>query len=57
MQTLQIVVSWIMAHQVLMAALAVAVLDFLFAIVPSLQSNGVLHAIYLFATKEKTPKV
>lgn len=48
-------VQWVVAHQGLVAGLGVAVLDLIFALVPSVQSNGILHWAYgmLMADKSK----
>lgn len=40
--------SWITAHSAVLSALAVAIIDFVFAVAPNLKSNGILHSIYLF---------
>ncbi len=43
------VVAWILAHSVLVSGAVVALLDFAFALVPSWDSNGILHWVYLQA--------
>lgn len=45
---MQPIIAWIMAHIVVMAALAVACMDLLFALVPTWEANGILHFIYLW---------
>ena len=40
------IITFIQAHEVAMAMFGVAVLDFLFAINPMAESNGILHWIY-----------
>ncbi len=39
-------VAFIMAHEAVFAGLGVAVLDLAFALIPSIQSNGILHWVY-----------
>jgi hypothetical protein len=41
--------QWIMGHEALMAGAAVGILDFLFAISPGIESNGILHWIWTTA--------
>lgn len=38
--------AFIQAHEVILAAAGVAVIDLIFAINPALQSNGILHWIF-----------
>ncbi len=45
---MQSVIDFIMAHSVVMAGALVAILDFLFAIIPSIKGNGILDSIYKF---------
>lgn len=40
--------NWIVAHQAIVSGAAVALLDLVFALVPSLEGNGVLHSLYLW---------
>lgn len=47
--------SWVVAHQGAVAALAVAVIDLLFAINPSLSGNGILHQILVIAQGKVSP--
>lgn len=47
--------NFVMAHEALLAALLVAALDLAMALSPSLESNGLLHALYLLAKKESAP--
>lgn len=48
--------NWLLAHQYVLAGAVVAVLDLVFALVPSLEGNGVLHALYLWVKKLVGPK-
>ncbi len=41
------VISWILAHQGLVAGVLVSILDLVFALVPSWESNGLLHWFFL----------
>jgi hypothetical protein len=54
---MQSVIQFLVSHQVLEGAVVVGVLDFLFAMNKSWESNGVLHWIYTtaksFATKDQ----
>jgi hypothetical protein len=43
---MQGVLDWLMSNQVIVVAVCVALLDLIFALVPSWKSNGVLHFIY-----------
>lgn len=47
--------AWIMEHQAVLAVLALAILDFVFAVSPSFKSNGVIHWLYLFLGGKATP--
>lgn len=51
------VIAFIQLHAVVLAALGVAVLDFLFALIPTLSANGILHQFYLWLKSlgSKTP--
>ncbi len=40
--------DFIVAHSALVAALVVALADFVFALAPGIDSNGIVHAIYLW---------
>lgn len=40
-------IQFVLAHQVVFAALGVAVLDLVFAINPKAESNGVLHWVFV----------
>ncbi len=42
-------IQWLMAHELVMAGLVVGVLDFVFAMLPGVESNGIVHWIYLTA--------
>lgn len=42
---MQAVLSWLMAHEAVLAGVVVAVVDLLFAISPASQSNGILQYI------------
>lgn len=46
------VIAWMTGNQVIVGALLVAVLDFIFAINPQWQSNGALHMLYTVASKK-----
>lgn len=48
-------IQFILDHIAILAALGVALVDFVWAIVPGLQSNGLLHAIYNFLVSKKAP--
>ncbi len=50
------IISFIMAHQVMMASLAIGILDLLIALAPGLESNGVFHMIYLGLKSLVVPK-
>ena len=45
---MQDVINFIMSHSALLAAMVVAILDFIMALVPSWESNGIFHSIYVF---------
>lgn len=45
------VIAWITLHQVIIGALLIGVLDFIFAINPAWKSNGAAHFFYVFAQK------
>lgn len=48
------IISWIMAHQVVIGGFIVGVLDLLFALNPNTQApDGLLHALYMFAKNLK----
>lgn len=56
---MQDVITWILAHQTLLAVAVVGVLDFAFAIKPDWESSGVVHWLYLQAkalTGSKPPQ-
>lgn len=44
---MQSVITFVQAHQVVLAAGGIAFLDFLFAVNPSWKSSGVLHWVYI----------
>lgn len=46
---MQSVIQFVVSHEVIIAAGAVAALDFLFAINSGLKSNGILHFFYVQA--------
>lgn len=54
---MQAVISWVIAHQFLVAGFVASLLDLVFALSPSWESNGVLHWIYLQVQKKlgRTP--
>ncbi len=39
-------INWIIAHQAVSAGLGVGILDLIFALVPSWESNGIAHWAY-----------
>ena len=49
------IIQWIIANQALCAGVAVAVIDLIWALVPSLKSNGILHSVYDFLFTKKSP--
>ena len=44
---MSVVIAFVLAHQAVLAALGVAVLDLIFALAPSVKSNGILQWILL----------
>lgn len=46
-------IAFLMDHQTIFAAFAIAVLDFAFGVNEKLKSNGILHMIYLLLTGKK----
>ncbi len=56
---MQTVIDFVLGHQVVLAGMIVAILDLLFALIPGIKSNGILHAAYNFVkgivSKEKSP--
>lgn len=55
MQTFLLISSFVSAHQAIIAAAIVGVLDLAMALMPSLSGNGVLHQILLLAKKKQIP--
>lgn len=51
-----VVWQWIVAHQGVVAGFVVGALDLIFALVPSLEANGILHQVYLWVKSLVTPK-
>ncbi len=41
-------IQWIMNNLVIVLPLAVALMDLIMALIPSIASNGIFHGIYLF---------
>lgn len=41
------IVQWLLGHEAVLSALAVAVLDLVFSVNESAKSNGILHWAYL----------
>lgn len=41
-------IQWIVAHQAIVAGLLVAIFDFVMALVPSIEANGIFHQVYLW---------
>ena len=52
---MQGIIDFITSHQAIFLAFFVALLDFLFALVPAWKSNGILHWIYLLLGGKDTP--
>lgn len=48
-------VSWVMGHQAIVSGLVIAMMDFVIALVPSIEPNGIFHAIYLWIAGFKKP--
>ncbi len=42
------IIAFVVAHEAVLAGLLVAVLDLVFALSPSLEANGILHALFLW---------
>lgn len=40
-------IAWAQSHIAILAPLGVALLDFIFALLPNLAANGIVHWIYL----------
>ena len=51
------VIAWLVGHQIVVAMLAMAVLDLLFALKPDWASNGLLHLVYLLLVKKSKPEL
>ncbi len=45
---MDVILQWIVAHQGVVAGLGVGIFDFVFAVSPKLESNGIIHAFYLW---------
>lgn len=54
---MQNIILFIQAHLAVFAALAVAVLDLVFALIPGIESNGIVHMIYLWIKGLVAPSV
>lgn len=56
---MQAIISWVMGHEAIVAGFVVASADLVIALVPSVESNGVFHMVYLwvkgFAGKSTPP--
>jgi len=48
-------ITWITAHQGVVAAAAVGLLDLAFALFPKIEANGILHQLYLWAKSVVKP--
>lgn len=48
---MQLLIDWVLAHQVVLASFVVAVLDLAFALKPDWESSGILHWIWLQVKK------
>lgn len=44
---MQAIISFVMSHELVVASAVIGVIDLIMALVPKLESNGVLHFIYL----------
>lgn len=53
---MQAFIDFILNHQAVLGAIAIAVLDLAFALSPGLQGNGILHSIYVFFQNLVKPK-
>lgn len=42
------IIAFVQAHQVVLAAAGVGILDLIIALIPSLAANGLVHALLLF---------
>lgn len=51
----QNIINFVVAHEVVLAGVGVAVLDLVFALNPSSQSNGILHWVFVFLTGKQAP--
>lgn len=50
------IIAFIVSHSAIVAGLVVALLDLVIALIPSIESNGVFHAIYLYLKGLVKPK-
>lgn len=48
---MQNILTWFSGHQALIGGSIVGLLDLVFALIPSVQSNGILHFIFVQAQK------
>lgn len=53
---MQDLIQWLLNHQGVLAGAGVALLDLAFALSSKLDSNGILHAVYLQLKKLVPPK-
>lgn len=53
---MQALLTWVTSHQSVIGGSVVAVLDLVFALIPSIQSNGILHFIFVQAQKLSGPQ-
>lgn len=54
---MQNVISFFMDHQAVIISLLVAILDFLIALNPSMEGNGILHQIYVYLKSKKNQEL
>lgn len=48
---MSVIIDWVMSHQIVIVSAVIAVADLVFALVPSWQSNGLLHWVYMMLKK------
>lgn len=53
---MQNIISWVTTHQAMVGGSVVAILDLVFALIPGIQSNGILHFIFVQAQKLAGPQ-
>lgn len=50
-------IAFIQAHSVVLAGFLVGTIDLVMALMPNLQSNGILHAVVVFLQSKTTTSV